>query len=37
MKKIQIYCVFPHKSVLEHEKAKPIGFASSVAQGLGIT
>ncbi|EIF5159825.1 transporter [Vibrio cholerae] len=37
MKKIQIYCVFPHKSVLEHKKAKPIGFASSVAQGLGIT
>ncbi|EOG7636482.1 transporter [Vibrio cholerae] len=37
MKKIQIYCVFSHKSVLEHKKAKPIGFASSVAQGLGIT
>ncbi|EKG0009295.1 transporter, partial [Vibrio cholerae] len=25
MKKIQIYCVFAHKSVLEHKKAKPIG------------
>ncbi|HDZ9463319.1 transporter [Vibrio cholerae] len=37
MKKIQIYCVFAHKSVLEHKKAKPIGFAFSVAQGLGIT
>ncbi|WP_205529232.1 transporter [Vibrio cholerae] len=37
MKKIQIYCVFAHKSVLEHKKAKPIGFASSGALGLGIT
>ncbi|EOG5760457.1 TPA: transporter [Vibrio cholerae] len=37
MKKIQIYCVFPHKSVLEHKKAKPVGFASSVAQALRTT
>ncbi|EOX4232857.1 transporter [Vibrio cholerae] len=37
MKKIQIYCVFALKSVLEHKKAKPIGFASSVAQALGTT
>ncbi|EOW9250803.1 TPA: transporter, partial [Vibrio cholerae] len=22
---MQIYCVFAHKSVLEHKKAKPIG------------